>query len=72
MMGISSDCVRRKNTGKYAQEEFKPSVKKSLEEQGTPIDEMLRSEDTGGMDWIPDDIPKYDRLFRISEVSAGT
>ena len=36
----------------YAQEEFKPSVKKSLEEQGTPIDEMLRSEDTGGMDWI--------------------
>ena len=36
----------------YAQEEFKPSVKKSLEEQGTPIDEMLRSEDTGGMGWI--------------------
>ncbi len=36
----------------YAMEEFKPSVKQSLAEEGVPLDEMLRSEDQGGMDWI--------------------
>ena len=36
----------------YAQEEFKPSVKKSIKEQGISIEEMLKSEDEGGMDWV--------------------
>lgn len=36
----------------YAMEEFKPSVKLSLDEQGVPLDEMLRPEDQGGMEWI--------------------
>lgn len=35
----------------YAQEEYKPSVKKSLQEQGVSLDEMLRSEEEGGMEW---------------------
>lgn len=36
----------------YAQEEYKPSVKLSLAEQEVPLDEMLRLEDEGGMEWI--------------------
>lgn len=35
----------------YAQEEYKPSVKKSLQEQGISMDEMLRTEEEGGMEW---------------------
>jgi len=36
---------------KYADEEYKPSVKKSVQEQGVPLDEMLRNEADGGMEW---------------------
>lgn len=36
----------------YAQEDYKPSVKLSLAEQGVPLDEMLRLEDEGGMEWL--------------------
>ncbi len=36
----------------YAQEEFKPSVKKSVQEQGISIEKMLRPEERGGMEWI--------------------
>lgn len=36
----------------YAQEEYKPSMKPSLAEQGVPLDEMLRLEDEGGMEWL--------------------
>lgn len=36
----------------YAMEEYKPSVKLSLAEQGVPLDEMLCLEEEGGMEWI--------------------
>ena len=35
----------------YAMEEYKPSVKQSLQEQGVPLSQMLRS-DNDGMEWI--------------------
>lgn len=36
----------------YAQEEYKPSVKKSLQEQGVSLEEMLKPESEGGMEWV--------------------
>ena len=36
---------------KYAQEEYKPSVKKSVKEQGKSLEEMLKKEVDGGMEW---------------------
>lgn len=36
----------------YAQEDFKPSVKKSLYQQGVPLAQMLANEEEGGMEWI--------------------
>lgn len=36
----------------YAQEDFKPSVKKSLKEQEVPLTQMLVNEEEGGMEWI--------------------
>lgn len=36
----------------YAAEAYKPSVKKSLCEQGVALWEMLRSGEQGGMDWL--------------------
>lgn len=35
----------------YALEEYKPSVKKSVQEQGISMGEMLRPEAEGGMEW---------------------
>lgn len=35
----------------YAKEEFKPSVKQSVKEQGISLEEMLRDEADGGMEW---------------------
>lgn len=35
----------------YAQEEFKPSVRQSVKEQGISLGEMLKESETGGMDW---------------------
>lgn len=37
---------------KYAQEEYKPSVKKSVKEQGKSLEEMLKNEADGGMEWV--------------------
>ena len=36
----------------YAQEEYKPSEKLSLDEQDVPLSEMLRPEAEGGMEWL--------------------
>ena len=36
----------------YAQEEFKPSNRESVQEQGISLEEMLKTEDEGGMDWM--------------------
>ena len=36
---------------KYAQEEYKPSVKQSVKEQGKSLEEMLKKEVDGGMEW---------------------
>ena len=36
----------------YAREEYKPSVKQSVEEQGISLEEMLRPEREGGMEWL--------------------
>ena len=36
----------------YAKEEFKPSNRESVQEQGISLEEMLKSEDEGGMDWM--------------------
>lgn len=35
----------------YAQEEYKPSKKLSVQEQGISLSEMLKDEEEGGMDW---------------------
>lgn len=37
---------------KYADEEFKPSVKKSVQEQGISLKKMLRPSEEGGMEWL--------------------
>ncbi len=36
----------------YAKEEFKPSNRDSVQEQGKSIDDMLRPESEGGMEWL--------------------
>lgn len=35
----------------YAQEEYKPSVRQSVKEQGISLREMLKDSEAGGMDW---------------------
>lgn len=45
-MAASDRCAEE-----YAQEEYRPSVRKSVAEQGIPLSQMLRA-DEGGMKWI--------------------
>ena len=46
-MKASAACAE-----KHAQEEYKPSVKQSVKEQGIPLKQMLKNDLEGGMGWM--------------------
>lgn len=54
----------------YAQEAYKPSVMKSISEQGVPLDQMLRAEDQG-MGWIETTYRSTIGLFGYMEYYLG-
>ena len=64
-MEASDQCAEQ-----YAKEEFKPSVRQSLAEQGVPLSQMLRA-DNGGMEWVRSTYRSTVGLFGYAKYLLG-